>query len=289
MVSSVSSPIVPWSSALRRERPYLERAAPVLKWAGGKTRLLPEILPRLPPRLGRYHEPFFGGGALFFRLQPRDASLSDANEELITVYRSVRDDVERLIVELGRHRYEREYYYGMRALDPADLSDIERAARTIYLNRTCFNGLYRVNRRGQFNVPMGSYANPVICQADRLRAVSELLRHVDVRQGDYASCAEEAREGDFVYFDPPYQPISKTASFTSYTANDFGEADQAALADTFRGLTDRGVRCLLSNSDTPLIRELYEGFQVEAVLAPRAISRNGAGRRAVLEVLVRNY
>ncbi len=289
MVSSVSSQTLSTPTSLRRGRPYFDRAAPVLKWAGGKTRLLPELMPRLPVEIGRYFEPFFGGGALFFRLQPADAVISDANAELINVYRCVRDHVDRLIADLKRHRYEREYYYGMRAVDPATLSEVERASRTIYLNRTCFNGLYRVNRRGKFNVPMGKYANPVICHTDRLQAVSELLRGAGVRHGDYASTVEPATEGDFVYFDPPYQPISKTANFTSYTANAFNESDQAALAETFRGLTERGVQCMLSNSDTPLIQELYADFRVETILAPRAISRNGAGRSAVREVIVRNY
>lgn len=290
MVSSVQS-LVPASLRPRglRERQYREDAAPVMKWAGGKTRLLRELLPRLPDTLGRYHEPFFGGGALFFRLQPEHAELADANGELINVYACVRDDVEALITDLQRHRYERDYYYWMRSRDTADLGPIARASRTIYLNRTCFNGLYRVNRRGQFNVPFGRYTDPVICHADRLRAVSEVLAGVDLRLADYRDAVAGARAGDFVYFDPPYQPISRTANFTSYTAGAFGEAEQAALAATFAELSARGVRAMLSNSDTPFIRELYRDFQVEIIQAPRAISRNGAGRAAVNEVLVRNY
>ena len=169
------------------------------------------------------------------------------------------------------------------------LSPVMRAARILYLNRTCFNGLYRVNRKGQFNVPFGKYTNPLICDEDRLRAVSLVLQDTDVRHGSYEHAVAEARGGDFVYFDPPYQPLTPTANFTSYTAGAFDESDQADLAATFTELGERGVMCMLSNSDTPLIRDLYGKHQIDQVMAPRAISRTAAGRAAVAEVIVRNY
>lgn len=274
---------------LRRLRPAREDAQPILKWAGGKTRLLDELVPRLPERMGRYFEPFFGGGALYFRVQPEGAVVSDVNRELVNVYEQVRDRVEDLVLALDRQPYSKEHYYRTRARDPESLPPLERAARTIYLNRTCFNGLYRVNRRGAFNVPIGSYKDPVICHPDRLRACSEVLRGAHLVAGDYRDVVEGARAGDFVYFDPPYQPLSATSSFTSYTAGAFGPDDQRDLADTVRRLGERGVSCMVSNSDTPLVRELYDGLRIEVVLCPRAISCDGGGRGPVREVVVRNW
>ena len=271
------------------ERPRVAEAQPIVKWAGGKGRLLPELLARMPAAFGRYFEPFVGGGALFFRVQPLEAVLGDQNAELMNLYRCIRDQVEALIDDLQRHPYDKDYYYGMRAQDPEDMGVLARASRTVYLNRTCFNGLYRVNRRGQFNVPMGRYSDPVICQTERLRAAAGLLAEVDLRRADYAKVAADARRGDFVYFDPPYQPLSPTANFTSYTAKAFGEEDQADLARIFTELGERGVQCMLSNSDTPLIRDLYAGHQMDVVLAPRAISRSASGRGPVREVMIRNY
>ena len=285
---STVPPEVP-TTLLGRERPLVEDARPVVKWAGGKSRLLSQLAPLLPTRMGRYHEPFLGGGALFFHLQPLGAVVSDLNEDLVNLYHCIRDDVESLIADLERHPYEKDYYYAMRALDPSSLSSVARASRMLYLNRTCFNGLYRVNRRGGFNVPFGRYSNPRICNEDRLKAVSLVLADADIRHGSYAQAVEEARAGDFVYFDPPYQPLTSTANFTSYTASDFGEQDQAELAETFARLDRRGVRCMLSNSYTPLICELYADFRIDTVLAPRAISRTVEGRAPVLEVVVRNY
>ncbi len=264
-------------------------AAPFLKWAGGKTQLLGQLKPLLPASFDRYFEPFLGGGAMFFNLAPAVAFLSDVNDELINVYRVVRDDVESLIAQLGNHKHEKNHYYAVRALDPRFLDPVERAARMVYLNRTCFNGLYRVNRRGQFNVPFGSYKNPDICPADKLRAASATLQGVPIERQDFATAVAHARAGDFVYFDPPYDPVSRTASFTRYAKGDFGPEDQAALAETFAELTARGVHCMLSNSDTPLINELYADFRVERVQARRAISRRAGGRGPVSEVVVLNY
>ncbi len=281
--------MAPHATSQPAPQPGRPSAEPFLKWAGGKARLLPQLAPLLPRRMGRYFEPFVGGGALFFRTAPAEAVLGDINPDLVNVYRCVRDDLPGVIRELRRHRFEKNHYYAVRAQDPATLSPAQRAARMIYLNRSCFNGLYRVNRRGQFNVPFGSYSNPDICPVDRLTAASAALQGVDVAHGHYAELVARARPGDFVYFDPPYVPISRTANFTGYTKEDFGPDDQAALADTFRALVDRGVQCMLSNSDVPFVRELYRGFRVETVLAPRAISRSAEGRAPVTEVVVLGY
>ncbi len=265
-------------------------AHPFLKWAGGKTQLLPELLARVPASFGRYHEPFVGSGALFFALRSRGlaakASLSDANGPLIETYQAIRDDVEGVIEALSRHRNEEAHFYQVRALDPSTLAPAERAARVLYLNRTCFNGLYRENRSGRFNVPFGRYANPRICDEENLRAVSRALEDVGIAQREYAGVARRARPGDLVYFDPPYQPLSATSSFTSYDRHGFGEEDQRGLRDVFTALAARGVSVMLSNSDTPLVRELYAGFRIDRVWASRAINSRGDRRGKVAEVIV---
>ncbi len=277
-----------------------DRAArPFLKWAGGKGRLLAQLEPFFPRRFRRYVEPFVGGGAVFFHLWnagrlPAAVILSDHNEELINAYRVVRDQVEALVDRLAEHRrrHSRAHYYAIRALDrrpDPGLDAVARAARTIYLNRTCYNGLYRVNRRGQFNVPMGRYANPAILNAPVLRAASRALQAVSLDTLTLEDLVAPARPGDFYYFDPPYDPVSPTANFTSYTAGDFGEADQRRLAAVYRALTGRGCLCMLSNSHTPLIRELYAGFRLEVVRATRAINSNAARRGAIDELVVLNY
>jgi DNA adenine methylase len=259
---------------------------PFLKWAGGKAKLAPQIMARFPDRFRRYHEPFIGGGAVFFALGPREATLSDVNADLITTYRAIRDHVESLIEVLLHHRASEEDFYRIRAVDPGGLSLIESAARTIYLNRTCFNGLYRVNRRGQFNVPFGRYANPRICNAENLRAVSDALQGVDLRVEDAMAIGRRARRGDLVYFDPPYDPISPTASFTSYAKTGFGRTEQERLAEVFAHLAERGVHAVLSNSDTPFVRKLYKRFEIETVYARRAINSRADRRGPVPEVLV---
>ncbi len=270
-------------------RPGAVPAKPFVKWAGGKTQLLGDLASRAPAAFGRYFEPFCGGAAFFFALQPRSATLSDANAELIQLYEVVRDDVDALVAELSRHRYDKDSYYRVRALDPATLRPVARAARMLYLNRTCFNGLYRVNRSGAFNVPMGRYANPTICDVDGLRAASLALAGHAIARRDYRAVLDDARPGDFVYFDPPYQPVSATANFTSYTPWPFVEADQRQLADTFDLLSARGVHCMLTNSDTPLVRALYAHHRIDRVLATRRISRDAARRGPVGELIVRNY
>lgn len=265
------------------------KAGPFLKWAGGKGRLLGQYEPLFPQRFERYFEPFVGAGAVFFHLSPAEAHLSDVNPELVNAYAVIRDRVEELIPELGTYRHDRDFYYALRAQDPASLDVVARAARIIYLNKTCFNGLYRVNRRGQFNVPFGDYKNPRILDEAGLRAASHALQGVSVSHQGFDAVLAEARSGDFVYFDPPYHPLSPTASFTSYAADDFGPEDQIRLAAVFRRLDAKGVKLMLSNSDTPFIRDLYEGYPIRQVWAPRAINRDASKRKGVPEVVVTNY
>lgn len=268
-------------------------ARPVLKWAGGKGRLLPELLARTPETFNAYHEPFIGGGAMFFALAGQgrlgQTHLSDANPSLIDVYLALQNDVDSLIAILRRHPYDRDHYYRVRALNPANLTLPERAARIIYLNKTCYNGLYRENRRGQFNVPFGRYKNPTICDEPNLRAAAHVLQGVDVCRRHFSTVLEHACPGDFVYFDPPYHPLSATANFTAYDRHGFGEGDQRRLRDVFATLGDRGVRAMLSNSDTPFIRELYGGFIIDQVHVARAVNSRAGGRGKVAEVIVRNY
>jgi DNA adenine methylase len=262
---------------------------PFVKWAGGKGQLVEELAARLPRHYAAYHEPFVGGGALFFHLAPAAAFLSDLNEELINAYLVVRDDCDSLIRSLKKHKNERAYYYEIRALDPALLDPVERASRFIYLNKTCYNGLYRVNRRGEFNVPYGRHENPVYADEAQLRLASKTLERADVRVADFGVVLDRARPGDFVYFDPPYQPISTTARFTGYTPDAFDESQQERLADVFHELDARGCYLMLSNSASPLVQRLYSGYRIETLMARRHINCKRERRGAVPEVLVLNY
>jgi DNA adenine methylase len=266
-------------------------ASPFLKWAGGKGQLLPELLARVPPKLGTYHEPFLGSGAFFFALRAagrlKRARLCDANEELINAFCAVRDDVEAVIGHLRRHTADAEHFYEVRALDPANLSPSERAARLIYLNRTCFNGLYRVNTRGRFNVPYGRYQNPRICDPPRLEAASAALRGVELVCEPFGDALTRAKRGDFVYLDPPYVPVSKSASFTAYSAGGFGPVEQKRLARDAMALAERGVHVLLSNADVPVVHDLYADCLRERVQAARAINSKGDRRGKVSELLIR--
>ena len=262
------------------------RPRPFVKWAGGKRQLLEQLRPLLPTRFGRYFEPFAGGAALFFALGRKDAVLADMNAELIDVYLAVRDEVDAVIEALRGYRYGEAHYYRAREADPGKLTLPQRAARTIYLNRTGYNGLYRVNRAGKFNVPMGRHTNPMLCDADNLHACSRALRGTDIRVADFEAVASRAKAGDLVYFDPPYVPVSGTADFTSYVAGGFGAEQQRRLAALFARLAARGVHAVLSNSDTPAVRELYAGFRIEKVLAARFINSRGSRRGKVGEVVV---
>ncbi len=284
-------------------QPSLADAQPFLKWAGGKGQLLAQYDRFFPTDRGRaYFEPFAGSGAVFFELRKRalfdDYALSDVNPELINCYLVVRNQVDALVEALRDHKAKHEqdaheHYYKVRDLDRspawADASDVDRAARMIYLNKTCYNGLWRVNSKGQFNVPMGRYAKPDILSETRLRAASLALQDVDVNTQPFDDVLNHAQAGDFVYFDPPYDPLSSTANFTSYSADSFGQDDQRRLAGTFRALADRGCKVMLSNSDTPFVRGLYEGFTVHTVTARRAINSKGGKRGEITEVLVVNY
>ena len=269
-------------------------SAPFLKWAGGKRQLLAHIEALLPERIDTYFEPFLGGAAVFFRLAAsgrfRRAVLADANPELVNCYRAIRDDVDGVIGELRKFRNERALYYRVRRRDPATLSPAARAARLIYLNRCGYNGLYRVNSKGQFNVPFGRYRRPVICDEPRLRAAAAALRNVKIVCGDFATTLENAGPRDFAYLDPPYVPLSATASFTAYAKRDFGNDDQERLAAVLRAFGARKIPALLSNSDCRITRDLYQGFEdIQRVPARRAINSVGHARGPVDELLVRSF
>ena len=241
---------------------------------------------------GRYFEPFVGGGAVFFDLQPKSAAISDLNSELITTYMVVRDNVECLIKSLKQYVYDKDYFLKIRAMNPAEMSDLDVASRFIYLNRTCFNGMYRVNSKGQFNVPFGRYKNPIICDEVNLRAASRTLQDVEILNVDYKVAVSKAKAGDFVYFDPPYYPISSTSSFTSYTKNGFAEKEQVELRDTFAELSNRGCCVMLSNSDSAFIRDIYGGLKnvtITTVGAGRAINSKATGRGKITELVITNY
>jgi DNA adenine methylase len=269
--------------------------APFLKWAGGKRQLLPRILALAPARIETYYEPFVGGGAVFFALAGERrfarALLGDANPELVNCYETVRDDVAGVIAELRKHRNTPAAYYRVRARDPKRLSNAARAARVIYLNRCGYNGLYRVNSDGRFNVPFGRYASPNICDVPRLEAAARALTGVEIICGDFREVLAQQRPGgrDFVYLDPPYVPISPTASFTAYAQRAFGPEDQRRLAETLRALSRECVPALLSNSYCSDTRRLYTAPELAygKVPARRAINSVGAGRGPVAEILVR--
>ena len=263
---------------------------PFLKWAGGKRQLLPQLLQLVPASFNDYHEPFVGGGALFFALAQSlrrvRATIHDANARLIRAYRAIQEDVEAVIALLASYPHERAFYEETRRRDVDLANDVEMAAWMIYLNKTCYNGLYRVNADGHFNVPFGNYKNPTICDAENLRACAKALMDVELHWADFSYVVQQARKGDLVYFDPPYVPLSVTSAFTSYTAGGFGPADQKRLRNVARQLKRRGVHVLLSNSDTPQVRELYaQGFHRRRVQATRTISSK-ADRRGKIDELI---
>ena len=300
------------------------KAKPFLKWAGGKAQLIEQIVNHLPNelkhgKLHRYVEPFVGGGALFFHVaqmyEVEEYFIFDVNEELILVYKSIQKDADSLInllkaMERKYHRLspnrQKEYFYAVRfelnenrpSIDFTNYTEawIERTAQIIFLNRTCFNGLFRVNSKGEFNVPFGKYKNPLICAEDNLRAVSELLQHTEIRFGDFSACESFVNSDAFVYFDPPYRPISKTASFTSYSKYDFDDAAQLRLASFYRLLDRNGAKLMLSNSDPKnenpkdhFFEDAYKDFRIERVLANRMINCNAERRGKINELLILNY
>ncbi|HIK29306.1 MAG: DNA adenine methylase [Oscillatoriaceae bacterium SKW80] len=267
---------------------------PFLKWAGGKSQLITQYKPYFPETFKTYYEPFLGGGAIFFHLLPEKAILTDINPELINCYLCVKNQVEEVIELLETHQYNhalspKDYYYKMRRLW-GEGTPVERAARLIYLNKTCYNGLYRENCQGKFNVPIGNYKSPKICNPELLRSVSVALKKAKIAVSSFENVLYSAKTSDdFVYFDPPYHPLSSTSNFTAYSRYNFNESKQIKLRDTFAELANRGVKVMLSNSDCLFIRELYKDFNIYEISATRAINSNGKKRGKISEILVTSY
>lgn len=270
--------------------------APVLKWVGGKRQLLGTLTPLLPQRITTYCEPFVGGGALLFDLQPNTAYVNDINGDLIRVYNVIKSDVESLITTLQEYKNESDFFYAVRDWDRdkekySSLSDVQKAARILYLNKTCYNGLFRVNNAGEFNSPFGNYRNPNIVNAPTLRAVSSYLNTATVHLSslDYAEVLKTLPKGTFVYLDPPYDPVSDTSSFTGYSKGGFNRDDQIRLRECCDDLNARGLKFMLSNSATDFIKEQYSAYHVTIVQAKRAVNSDSTKRGEVDEVVVRNY
>lgn len=265
-----------------------------VKWAGGKKQLIEQFKPFFPEKIERYLEPFVGGGAVLFYVlktyKPKEVFIFDINEELINTYKVIRDDVENLIKELKKLKklHNKEHYYQVRAENPKLLSPLTRASRFIYLNKTCFNGLYRVNSKGGFNVPMGKYKNPLICPEEDLKLISKLLKDVKIVNGGFEECLKYAKKNSFIYFDPPYYPLKKS-SFTTYAKGNFLDKEQEQLKEVFSKLDKKGCKVMLSNSDTDFIKKLYKKYNINFVKATRMINCNGKGRGKVNEVVVTNY
>ncbi len=275
---------------------HSETISPILKWAGGKRQLLPRIRKALPDHYNTYYEPFVGGGAVLFDLQPQKVIINDSNQELINLYRVVKNDVQSLIEDLKKHKTNSSYFYQIRALDRdiatySAMPNIEKASRIIYLNKTCYNGLFRVNQAGEFNAPFGKYKNPDIINEKTLKAVSKYFNsiEIDFRNTDFSESVNTIKKGDFVYFDPPYDPLSNSSSFTSYAKGGFNKDDQIRLKNLCDTLTEKGVNFLLSNSSTDFILNLYQDYKIEIIQARRSINANGNNRGKVAEVLVKNY
>jgi DNA adenine methylase len=268
---------------------------PFLKWVGGKRQIMPIIDQNLPKGIKHYIEPFIGGGAVFFHLQPKKAILNDFNSELINVYKVIRDDIEGLLVDLTRHKNESTYFYEIRGMDRTkkfkNLTDVERASRVIYLNKTCFNGLYRVNSSGEFNSPFGRYKKPNILNEPILRAVSYYLNENDIqlRNSDYDEILQEAGKKSFVYLDPPYHPVSESSNFTGYVQGGWGVDDQVRLREACDQLNKRGVKFLQSNSSSDFIKEQYKIYNICTIKANRSVNSDGEKRGEVEELLIKNY
>lgn len=268
----------------------MSKVIPFVNWAGGKTQLISQMSPFFPQpdEYDRYIEPFVGGGVVFLRLGKKEAILGDSNDELMNCYQVVRDNVETVIKLLSKHIPDKQYYYRLRQQDPKGMDLASRAARFIYLNKTCFNGVYRVNLKGRFNVPYGKREAKIYYE-ENLRKISLLLQNAVLVAQSYEKTLEQARAGDFVYLDPPYHPLSKTSNFTKYTSKPFGEEDHTRLAKEFHRLTELGCMVMLSNSNTTFIRELYLNYHMKPVKARRYVNCNGNGRKAITELLILNY
>ncbi len=279
-----------------------ESPKPFVKWVGGKRQLAQQfrdmnLFPPddFDPSKSTYFEPFVGGGAMFFDLLPAKAVLSDLNRELVITYNIIKKDLDNLVPNLKKYKkkHNKDFYLKIRAQKTENLSELDIATRFIYLNKTCFNGLYRVNKSGQFNVPMGNYKNPLICDEENLTKVSKSLKGIKINNKDYKDVLKKAKKGDFIYFDPPYYPVNRTSSFTSYTSESFLEKEQEELRDTFLELHNRGCFVMLSNSDTPFINKLYSSLgnkiKIKKVYAGRNINSKAEGRGKIKEVVVINY
>jgi DNA adenine methylase len=271
--------------------------SPFLKWVGGKRQVMPAIEQHLPKGIKSkvYIEPFIGGGAVLFHLQPEKAIVNDFNSELVNVYKVIKNDLESLILDLQKHKNESGYFYEIRSVDRSNefknLTDVERASRIIYLNKTCFNGLYRVNSSGEFNSPFGKYKNPNIVNEPTLRAVSHYLnsKNIQLRNVDYADVLQEADENSFVYLDPPYYPVSESSDFTGYVKGGWGIHDQIRLREACDQLTQRRIKFLQSNSSVDFIKEQYANYNIHIIKANRAINSDGEKRGEIEEVLIKNY
>lgn len=271
--------------------------SPFLKWVGGKRQLMSTIVEHFPKNIQslNYIEPFIGGGAVLFHLQPKKAIINDFNIELINTYEVIKNNVEELIIDLKKHENDSAYFYNLRSLDRTEefknLTIIQRASRIIYLNKTCFNGLYRVNNAGEFNAPFGRYKNPNIVNEPTLKAVSKYLNSnkIIIESGDYSKILEQANNKSFVYLDPPYHPLSESSNFTGYIQGGWGVEEQIKLKNACDELNKKGVKFLLSNSSANFIKDLYKDYNISIVKANRAINSNGADRGEIDEVLIRNY
>ena len=266
----------------------------ILKWAGGKFQLLKQLEQLFPSKFKNYFEPFVGGGAVFYyvaqKYRPKKMFISDINTNLITMYRTLQKDPKKLVELLRVHKqnHNKEYYYKIRSVEESELTKLELVARLIYLNRTCFNGLYRVNSKGKFNVPIGSYKKPSIVQEDKIKLASKILKKVKITNQDFESIIKKVNKDDFVYFDPPYYPLNET-SFTKYSKNDFLEKDHIRLQEVFNKLHKKGCRCLQSNSYTEFIEKKYNKFKQFKLNARRSINSNSEGRGKIKELAILNY
>ncbi len=280
-------------SKIEKKKTIVDVPKPFLKWVGGKRQLILQMNDYFPKEFNKYIEPFVGGGAIFFYLLPETAILIDVNKELINTYNIIKNNVSELIKSLKNHKNEKDYYYEVRSKDrnPEEynkLSDVNKASRTIYLNRCCFNGLYRVNSKGQFNVPFGKYKNPKFCDEENLVAIHKALQNALLINDSFEKCLDFAEKGDFIYFDPPYVPISSSANFTSYTKGNFGKEDQIRLFNVYKNLDERGCKVMLSNSYSDFILDLYKDYQINILYAKRAINSDGSKRGEIKELLITN-
>ena len=272
----------------------MSSCTPFIKWVGGKRRVIPELEKRLPKKFNRYFEPFIGGGAFLFHLNHKDSFISDLNSELINLYIVVKDSVNELIADLELHENSSEYFYNIRNLDRDSenynrLSAVEKASRFIYLNKSCFNGLYRVNRKGEFNVPFGKYKNPIYFEKENLLKCNKFLQNIEIQHGEFTTYRDKIQTDDFVYFDPPYFPITDTSNFTSYTKDGFGINEQRKLLDFLQEIDNRGAFFMLSNSYSDFTMDFYKEFNIDIIDVGRSINSRADKRGKVKEIIVRNF